>query len=81
MILIIGIVFSLSRLQSPNMKFETEYTEFSVPNVMDHIEVIAKEPHMKGTNEHIRVSNYIIKALKDIGVTPEVQETLAIKSR
>ena len=47
--------------------------EFSAVRAMKHLEHIASKPHSIGTDEHIKVRNYIIDELKKVGTKPELQ--------
>lgn len=53
---------------------------FSAERAHTYLQQIAKAPHSIGTAEHKRVKEYIISVCKEIGLTTEVQSTIAIKS-
>ncbi|WP_299683142.1 M20/M25/M40 family metallo-hydrolase [uncultured Dokdonia sp.] len=75
-VLIIGLVsvaFS-SLLPKKISDLNTPATEFSTARAMQHLEVIAKEPHFVGTKAHAEVRAYIVKELEKLGLNPQVQE-------
>jgi hypothetical protein len=53
-------------------------TEFSAERAMEHIRVIAQEPHPVGSPEIAEVRAYIISQLEGMGLSPEVQQTTAL---
>ncbi|WP_299217045.1 M28 family peptidase [uncultured Dokdonia sp.] len=53
---------------------ETPATEFSTARALQHLEVIAKEPHFVGTKAHADVREYIVQELKKLGLETQVQE-------
>ncbi|RUT04367.1 hypothetical protein DSM106972_045950 [Dulcicalothrix desertica PCC 7102] len=50
-------------------------TEFSAVRAMEHLRVIAKEPHPMGTPQHQAVEQYLVNQLKAMGLKPQVQST------
>lgn len=75
-ILIIGLVsVAFSSLVPKEISdLNTPATEFSTARAMEHLEVIAKEPHFVGTKAHAEVRAYIVKELEKLGLQPQVQE-------
>lgn len=49
-------------------------TEFSSGRALEHIRVIAKEPHPMGSPENMAVRDYLVKELRALGLEPEVQK-------
>jgi hypothetical protein len=49
-------------------------TQFSAERAFHDLEAIAQRPHPVGSPEHAVVENYILSALRQIGLTPEVQQ-------
>jgi hypothetical protein len=52
--------------------------EFSGERAMEHIRVIAQEPHPIGSSEIAKVRAYIVAQLEGMGLSPEVQQTTAL---
>ncbi|GGG13818.1 aminopeptidase [Dokdonia pacifica] len=75
-VLIIGLVsvaFS-SLLPKEISGLDAPATQFSTARAMQHLEVIAKEPHFVGTKAHTEVRAYIVKELEKLGLETQVQE-------
>ncbi len=49
-------------------------TEFSTERALQHLNVIAKEPHFVGTKAHGDVRDYIVQELTKLGLEPQIQE-------
>jgi MFS family permease len=49
-------------------------TEFSSGRALEHVRVIAKEPHPMGSPENMAVRDYLVKELRALGLEPEVQK-------
>jgi hypothetical protein len=56
-------------------------TEFSSGRAMKHLQVIAEQPHPMGTPAHAEVRHYIVRALAEMGVSPEIQTTTVVNRR
>lgn len=54
-------------------------TEFSAERAMRHVRQIAREPHAVGTPGHARVRAYLLDALRELGLQPQVQETVVTR--
>jgi hypothetical protein len=52
-------------------------TEFSSGRALEHVRVIAKEPHPMGSPENMAVRDYLVGELSALGLEPEVQKTTA----
>jgi hypothetical protein len=48
---------------------------------MTHVRAMAKSPHPVGTAAHDSVRDYVVGALRDLGLEPELQRTTAIGAR
>lgn len=70
---LISVAFS-SLLPKEISGLDTPKTEFSTARAMEHLEIIAKEPHFVGTEAHAKVRAYILEELKKLGLNPQVQE-------
>jgi hypothetical protein len=53
-------------------------TEFSAERAMRHVNVVAHQPHPSGSAEHHRVREYLLEALRGLGLDPQVQETVGV---
>ena len=52
-------------------------TEFSSERALEHVRVIAREPHPMGSPANAAVRDYLVEELSALGVEPEVQKTTA----
>ncbi|MGH3148086.1 MAG: M20/M25/M40 family metallo-hydrolase, partial [Rubrobacter sp.] len=52
-------------------------TEFSSGRALEHVRVIAQEPHPMGSPENMAVRDYLVEELSALGLEPEVQKTTA----
>jgi hypothetical protein len=52
---------------------------FSSGRALKHLRAITRAPHPLGSAEHVVVREYILNELRATGVTPEVQETTAVR--
>jgi hypothetical protein len=55
-------------------------TEFSVARAMEHVNVIASEPHPTGSIANTRTRDYILQQLESLDVKPEVQKSVSTTS-
>ncbi len=53
---------------------------FSAERAMQHLKVIAKEPHSLGTVANEKVINYLVQELKTLGLEVTIQDTLISRS-
>ena len=56
-------------------------TEFSIDNALTHLKEISKTAHYTGSENHLEVQNYIVNELTKLGLTPEIQEQVAINNK
>ena len=49
-------------------------SDFSVKRAVEHIDVIAEKPHYVGSEAHSDVAIYLQKELRELGLSPEIQE-------
>lgn len=54
-------------------------TEFSSERAMEHLKVIAAEPHPSGSEAHGKVRDYLVEQIKALGLEPEIQSTTAYR--
>ncbi len=50
-------------------------TDFSVERAIEHLKVIAREPHPTGSIANARVRDYLVEQLKQEGLEPQIQRT------
>jgi hypothetical protein len=50
-------------------------TEFSAERAIEHLKVIAREPHPTGSIANTRVRDYLVEQLKQEGLEPQIQRT------
>jgi hypothetical protein len=78
---LILIFISLKLLSPPSALPATTSAElFSAHRAMEHLKVVAKEPHSVGTPEGQLVINYIVKELEQLGLAVHIQDTLISRS-
>ena len=53
-------------------------TEFSSGRAMLQLEAISKKPHPLGSLAHEEVRDYIVSALRDAGLSPEIQKAVGV---
>lgn len=77
-LLSLGVFIFLSTLETTPpaaVPSSAPLTEFSSGRAMQHLGVIAQNPHPAGTAEHSAVRDYIVKEVTAMGLTPEIQRT------
>ncbi len=52
-------------------------TDFSAERAMEHLRVIAREPHPTGSTANARVRDYIVEQLNSLGLRPDVQKSVS----
>ncbi len=82
-IVILGaILIGMLQIQAPPAAGPDAPSEdFSAARAMEKLKVIAKEPHPVGTPAHDEVRDYLMAELKALGLSPEIQETVALDRR
>jgi hypothetical protein len=74
-ILLVAIV-ALSYLVPPAViPASAPATDFSAERAMEHLKVIAREPHPTGSIANARVRDYLVEQLKQQGLEPQIQRT------
>jgi hypothetical protein len=56
-------------------------TDFSADRALEHLRVIAAEPHLPGTPAHKEVRRYLVETLQSLGMETEVQSTTSLRNR
>jgi hypothetical protein len=79
-LLLIAIAFlSIYQQDPPNAAPATApETDFSSARAMKYVEAIGKTPHASGSLEHAKVRDFIMQALSDMGLSPEIQKTTSV---
>ena len=49
-------------------------SDFSVKRAVEHIDIMAEKPHYIGSEAHSDVEIYLQKELRELGLSPEIQE-------
>jgi hypothetical protein len=81
-LIVLCLFFALYRQNPPDAQpASAPVGQFASGRAMEHLKIIADKPHPIGTTEHSGVRDYILKALADLGLTPEVQKTLVLNQR
>lgn len=78
LLVLVSIVVWISLLQFRTPKVVTineDTKQFSAERAVIYLSEFAVKPHPIGTDEHDKVRDYLIKALTDLGVSPEIQKT------
>jgi hypothetical protein len=74
-ILVVAIA-ALSYLVSPAVvPASARATDFSAERAIEHLKVIAREPHPTGSIANARVRDYLVEQLKQDGLEPQIQRT------
>jgi hypothetical protein len=53
---------------------EASLTEFSTKRALEKVKAISQNPHFVGSKNHEVVAQYLINELKELGLSPEIQE-------
>lgn len=65
------LVISVFPILAPRAPTEDDPGAISVERALEHVELIAQEPHVMGTPEIERVREYLIETLTGVGLEPE----------
>lgn len=81
-IILITVYWSFSDMSpSYNKDKTTSETEFSIEKALAQLKEISKEVHYTGSENHLKVQNYIVNELKKLGLQPEIQHQVAINNK
>ncbi|WML30317.1 M28 family peptidase [Neobacillus sp. OS1-32] len=82
-ILLLVIWISLLQFQTPKVITveSTETDQFSAERAMSYLKKFAVKPHPLGSKEHDRVRDYLMKILRDLGTSPEIQSVDGISQK
>jgi hypothetical protein len=67
--------------RAPALEVSAPSGGFSSGKAMSHIEVIAHSPHPIGSPEHLRIRQYILDQLSQMGLHPQVQRSIVANPR
>ncbi|MFJ7638141.1 M20/M25/M40 family metallo-hydrolase [Peribacillus sp. NPDC097206] len=71
-----AIWISFLQFRSPEvLTLNSSTKQFSAERAMSHLKEFAVKPHPLGSEEHDRVRDYLMKSLKNLGVSPEIQKS------
>jgi hypothetical protein len=76
-ILLLAIVAFRSLVPPAAVPASAPVTDFSAARAMEHVKVIAREPHPIGSIANSRVRDYIVAQLSSQGLKPEVQNSVS----
>jgi len=71
----------LSEMPTYNESTVIPIEQFGTKRALNHLKVIANQPHYCGTTAHTEVRNYIINELEKLGLEVSVQEQEAVNSK
>jgi hypothetical protein len=82
-LIVLCLFFALHRQNPPDAQSAgAPVDQFASGRAMEHLKIIADKPHhIAAASEHSDVRDYILKALANLGVTPEVQKTSVLDRR
>ncbi|UNK15880.1 M28 family peptidase [Paenibacillus sp. N3/727] len=72
-LILITIAVSFTQFSNPNESSHFNDEKFSVERAMQHLEVIAKEPHPVGSEANKKVKDYIVKYFESLNLPVEIQ--------
>jgi hypothetical protein len=82
-LLIVGLVYYsfFSLMPQKGSPSSVEETKFSTERALIPLKEITKAPHYIGTKEHVRVRNYLIDQLEELGLETQVQQGFVINPK
>ena len=76
------IWISFLQFRSPEvLPHNASIEQFSAQRAMNHLKEFAIKPHPIGTKEHDRVRDYLMTALTNEGLTPQIQKTDSVYTK
>lgn len=80
-ILVLCAVAGIRSAQPPALRdAQAPAGEFSTARALEHLKSIARKPHPVGTAQNAEVRAYLLSALKDLGLEPQVQSSWSLSS-
>lgn len=81
-LIVLAIIISIrATAPPPVVKSTAPDSVFSAARAFTYLQLIAREPHSIGTDEHRRVADYIVNTCKQLGLTVETQDATATDSK
>lgn len=69
--------FAIATVMPPQpVASDAPATEFSAERAYEHVKVISEKPHPTGSAAASEVREYIVDQLRDLGLDPQVQESV-----
>ena len=81
LLLIAGLLIVRARVTPSPVPATADPQTFSAERALRHAPAMVARPHPSGSEEHARVRAYIADQLRQLGLTPTVQETTAAGTR
>jgi hypothetical protein len=80
LVVLLALVFwSLAQTMPPSpVDVNAPANVFSAERAMQKVEVFAQKPHPLGSDEEVKVRDYLVGQLKDLGLSPEVQTGMGV---
>lgn len=79
LLIVLAVFWSFNALiPSKISDFEADSATFSTARALSHLEKIAQYEHPVGSEAHADVRDYLVNALKDLGLEPHIQEGFTI---
>lgn len=80
--LLLAVALGLLQLTPPAVAPKNApATAFSAERAMEHLRVIASEPHPIGSPAHAEVRDYLVAQLRELGLEPQLQTATAVQER
>ncbi len=80
--LLLAVALGMFQFATPTVApLTAPATEFSAARAMQHLQVIAREPHPIGSAANARVRDYLVAQLRALRLDPQVQATTAVQER
>jgi len=80
-ILVLCAVAGMRGAQPPALReAQAPAGQFSTTRALEHLKSIAREPHPVGTAQNAEVRAYLLSALKELGLDPQVQSSWSLSS-
>jgi acetylornithine deacetylase/succinyl-diaminopimelate desuccinylase-like protein len=75
-LLIIAILLGIFYFMMPQTieKSENSLDKFSTKRALEKVKTISQNPHYVGSKNHEVVAHYLVNELKELGLSPEIQE-------
>lgn len=82
LIIIAAVYYSFySLMPSVNTSKFVQTTNFDLTKALEHLKIIAEEPHYVGSPNHKKVQDYIVEKLNGLGLETQIQEQIAVNEK